>query len=262
MKAAAHQQITPTFLRAWPLPQPSVDGDKEERGRVLIVGGSMELAGSVLLAANAALRAGAGKLTLASDARLARSLALAVPEARVMGMPANDKGGLVADDIESLASAARRADAILIGPGMSDAGATLELVRELIQALPGKTVLLDAQAMDAVASLPLRDPSTRLLVTPHAGEMAHLCGLSRDEVCRQADACALEWARHWDCTLALKGASTWIATPEGKLFLHEASNPGLGVSGSGDCLAGVMAGLLARGATPEQAACPSRATTG
>jgi ADP-dependent NAD(P)H-hydrate dehydratase len=255
MTTLAQQLVTTGFLRARPLPGPSVDGDKEERGRVLIVGGSLEIAGAALLAANAALRAGAGKVTVVTDARIALPLAMAVPEARVVGLAATEAGGLLAGQTEQLLALAKAADAVLLGPGMCDAQATLELVRSLVCSLPDKTILLDALAMDAVGSLPLRDPSTRLVLTPHAGEMAHLTGLSREQVCQQADACALEWAQRWDCTLALKGASTWIATPDSRLYLHEAGNPGLGVSGSGDCLAGVIVSLLARGAPPAMAVC-------
>lgn len=255
MAAPAHQLITPGFLRRWALPAIPVDGDKEERGRLLIIGGSAEIAGAILLAANAALRTGAGKVTLATDQSIALAMALAIPEARVIGLPSTPEGGLLAQPADLLFEAAQRADAILIGPGMCDAPATQALTCSLVSSLPGKTILLDALAMDAVGHLPLRDPSTRLVLTPHAGEMAHLTGLSRDQVCESSQSCALDWAQRWDCTLALKGACTCIATPDAQVYMHEAGNPGLGVSGSGDCLAGVIAALLARGAEPAQAVC-------
>lgn len=255
MTTPSQQLITPGFLRSWALPAIPVDGDKEERGRLLIIGGSRQIAGAILLAANSALRTGAGKVTLATDESIALSMALAVPEARVIGLPSTSEGGLLAQDGDLLFESARRADAILIGPGMCDPHATQALTCSLVSKSPGKRILLDALAMDALGSLPQRDPSTHLVMTPHAGEMAHLTGLSREQVCEQASSCALDWAQRWDCTLALKGANTCIATPQAELYMHEAGNPGLGVSGSGDCLAGVIAALLARGAEPAQAVC-------
>ena len=249
------QNLTPALLRGWPLPPAEVDCDKDDRGRVMIVGGSMEIPGAALLAATAALRAGAGKVTVATDERIAVALALAVPELRVLALPCTPGGGLRAEGVEQVLPLAQRAQAILVGPGLQDSASTVDFVRALVAGLEGSaTVVLDALAMDALATLE-RAPAASLVLTPHAGEMAHLTGLQRAHVEENSAALAVEWAARWNGVLALKGATTVIASPNGSLFSHEGGNPGLAVSGSGDCLAGAIAALLARGAHPQQAAC-------
>ena len=95
--------------------------------------------------------------------------------------------------------------------------------------------------------------STPLILTPHAGEMAHLCGRSKQTVSADPQGTALEAARRWNAVVALKGATTVIATPDGRLWTHCGGEAGLATSGSGDTLAGIIGGLAARGATPEQA---------
>jgi hydroxyethylthiazole kinase-like uncharacterized protein yjeF len=241
-------------LMDWPLPMPADDGDKEERGRVLVVAGSREIPGAALLAGTAALRAGAGKLALAVPACIAPGLALAMPEARVIALPENARGEVdgQAADCEALDGLSGRIDAVLVGPGMQEPGAAAALVRRLAGLLPDAAMVLDACAMDAVCDAAQPLPVT-VAITPHAGEMAHLHGNSKQAV--QADACgaACGAALQWNAVVALKGATTFVASPDGRLWRHAGGNVGLAVSGSGDVLAGLIAGLAARGAALEQA---------
>jgi hydroxyethylthiazole kinase-like uncharacterized protein yjeF len=244
-------------LRAWPLPMPSADGDKEARGHVLILGGSREMPGAVILAATAALRAGAGKLTIATGASVAQLVALALPEARVIGLAETEQGGFTAEAVAKLDPLADKVNAILIGPGMQDEAATALLVRALLPRLDGSdtSVVLDACAMGVV----LGDESFRfgqpVIVTPHAGEMAHLTGASKEEIGAEPEHHAVQAARRWNAVVALKGARTLVVAPEGERWQHEGGNVGLAISGSGDALAGIIAGLAARGASLTQAAC-------
>ena len=247
------ERLTTALLRQWPLPMPDSDGDKEARGRVLIIGGSVEIPGSVLLAANAAFRAGAGKVTIATGRSIALTVAMAVPETRVIGLPETATGGLDPDSADTIRSAAARADAILIGPGMQDSQDTSDFARILLQRLEPAKVILDALAMDAIGDGALQERGMDLLLTPHAGEMARLTGLTRERIAGQRPAVALEFARKWGAAGAVKGATTCIATSAGRLLIHEGGNPGLAVSGSGDCLAGIVVALAARGASVEQA---------
>lgn len=249
------------FLRAWPLPVTPSDGDKEVRGHVLILGGSAEMPGAVILAATAALRAGAGKLTIATGASVAQLVALAIPEARVIGLRENKEGGFTRDATAELNPLADRVNAILIGPGMQDEAATAALVRALLPRLDGTSVVLDACAMGIILNPDLapQQPPFRfdlpVIVTPHAGEMAHLTGAVKDEVLAEPDLHAARAAKQWNAVVALKGARTVIASPAQTMWAHEGGNVGLAISGSGDTLAGIVAGLAARGATLEQAAC-------
>jgi ADP-dependent NAD(P)H-hydrate dehydratase len=258
---ARPRDLDAILLRTWPLPIPSFDADKDERGHVLILGGSREMPGAVILAAVAALRAGAGKLTVATGNSVAQLVALAIPESRVLGLAENEAGGFTVEAVAALDPLADRINAILIGPGMQDEEATARLVHALLPRLQGSntSVLLDANAMGAILHPPdgVNPPfrfDVPVLVTPHAGEMAHLTGIAKEDIPAGDDKLALDMAQRWNAVVALKGARTVIATPQGERWQHEGGNVGLATSGSGDVLAGIIAGLAARGAGLAQAA--------
>ena len=255
--------VDDALLRAWSLPMPSDGGDKEERGRLLVIGGSRQMPGAVILAATAAMRAGAGKLAIATGGSVAQLVALAIPESRVIGLSETDEGGIATDAAGALENMKGRLDAVLIGPGMQDEPAICEFVLALLPMLDGVSVILDAAAMGVVCDAGaagcegagfLGRHRAQVLLTPHAGEMAHLCGASKDEVAADPEGIARRMAQRWQATVALKGPVTHIATPAGRLWTHEGGNVGLAASGSGDTLAGIIVGLAARGAPLEQAA--------
>ncbi|HVF63658.1 MAG TPA: NAD(P)H-hydrate dehydratase [Casimicrobiaceae bacterium] len=239
-------------LQRWPLPEASDDADKEDRGRVLIIGGARSLGGAVYLAGMAAMRAGAGKVTLATADRFADALVIAFPEARVVGLEETDDAALAL--CESLFDTP--VDALLIGPGLPATQSVRQLVKQAIVSSRAATIILDAGAMDAVRDLDFATSrrDALLLLTPHAGEVAHLLSIDKREVVGDPIAVARRSAQTFGVAVALKGATTVIATPEGRCFQHNGGNAGLAVSGSGDVLAGIIAGLVARGATLEQAA--------
>ena len=239
-------------LRDWPLPHADDASDKEDRGQVLVVAGSREIPGAALLSATAALRAGAGKLTIATAQSVAPGLALLMPEARVIALPETAAGGFLPSGAELLAQCAASSSAVLIGPGLLDAQGSCEFILDLLRQLTRVPVILDALAMDVVLQSPRFEQP--VLLTPHAGEMAHLSGQSKDEVIADAPALAQDMARTHQAVIALKGATTIIMSPEGAAWRHVSGNAGLGTSGSGDVLAGIMTGLAARGAPLVQAA--------
>ena len=254
--------IDDALLRTWPLPMPSDEGDKEERGRLLVIGGSRQMPGAVILAATAAMRAGAGKLAIATGDSVAQLVALAIPESRVIGLTETGEGGIATAAAAALESMQGRLDAVLIGPGMQDEPAICDFVHALLPMLDGVDVILDAAAMGVVCNDGadgskgdgfLGRYGARVLLTPHAGEMAHLSGASKEEVAADPQGMALRMAQRWQATVALKGPVTHIATPDGRLWKHEGGNVGLAASGSGDTLAGIIVGLAARGAPLEQA---------
>jgi hydroxyethylthiazole kinase-like uncharacterized protein yjeF len=244
--------ITARLLREWRLPMPAADADKEVRGHVLIIAGSREIPGAVLLAATAALRAGAGKLSIATAASVAPQIGIMVPEARVIGLVETPEGGLLAAGANSLHESCKKASAILIGPGMQDEAASAELVRALLPHCAHAPLILDAGAM-CIARDGWRFDAP-VLLTPHAGELASLTGADKDHINSRQEEAAHQAAQRWRATVALKGALTVIATPEGQQWRHQGGNTGLAISGSGDVLAGLIAGLAARGAALEQAA--------
>ena len=252
------RSVTPALLRRMALPAPDDDGDKDARGQVLVVGGSRSLPGAILLAGVAALRAGAGKLQLATSRGVAPALGVAVPEALVLGLPETRTGDIAgARSVPQLTALVSRANAVLVGPGMTDPRAAHALIRPLVRRLGGEAILV----LDAAGLLALRDDDTllhrldgRAVLTPHAGEMASLLDVDKDEVEGDPTAIAREAARRFGATIALKGPESWIAEPDGTLYHYTGGTVGLATSGSGDTLAGIVAGLAARGAPAVRAA--------
>ena len=244
--------VNAALLRAWPLPQLEDDSDKEDRGLTLVIAGSAETPGAALLAAVGALRAGCGKLVVATAASVAPGLALRLPEARVIGLAETRQGGLSSRGLVRLDGPLEDADAILLGPGLSDERATGALVKAIQASSRRKHVVLDALAIGAARQVGRFEQAP--LLTPHAGEMARLTGHSRQAVERDPLGHACVAARRLNAVVALKGARTFVATPTGECWCHESRQIGLATSGSGDVLAGVIAGLASRGATLAQAA--------
>jgi ADP-dependent NAD(P)H-hydrate dehydratase len=241
--ADAERVITPQVLRDWPLPDPQ--GGKEDRGTVLVVGGSRSTPGAVLLAGVAALRAGAGRLQLAVEPSTASALSIAVPEAKVVGLGADG-------DEDELARLAADADVVAVGPGLDDIDLTSRLLHVVLDAVGGDTAMvLDAYALGALSKEPdlLAGRSRRVVLTPNVTEAERLLGREPgDDLAVEAG----NLARQYQATVSLFGH---IATPDGGRWREESGDVGLGTSGSGDVRAGIVAGLLGRGAEPAQAAC-------
>jgi hydroxyethylthiazole kinase-like uncharacterized protein yjeF len=241
--------VTAALLRRWPLPTTAGIAGKEQRGRVLVIGGSCEIPGAALLAAEAALRAGAGKLQIATARPVAMAMAVALPEARVVGLAATADGELRLRGA-ALRRDVARTDALLIGPGMRGKPALRAQIARLL-ATSGCAAVLDAGAL--VQTRGMADPG-RIVLTPHHGEMAALSGVPIERIGADPMAAAVEYAQRSGAIVVLKSATTVIAAPDGTRWVHRGGSPCLGTSGSGDVLAGIVCGLLARGASATQAA--------
>ena len=253
---SAPTPLTLDALRRMPPPMPAGETDKDERGVVLVIGGSREVPGAALLAGVAALRVGAGKLQIAAPASVAPHLGVAVPECRVFATPETPESGIGPGASDLLAPHARRVQAVCLGPGILDRDGAASLTADLLQGVEGPPFLLDAAALTRLRDLrePLRRQAGRVVVTPHAGEMAGLLGVEREAVLTDPLGAARRAAAELQAVVALKGSRTHIVTPQGEAWLFTGGHVGLATSGSGDTLAGAIAGLLARGAPPLQAA--------
>lgn len=249
-------EITPVSLRDNPLPQVDGEADKNSRGRVLVIGGCAEVAGAALLAGAGALRAGAGKLRLGVPESYAVALALQVPEARVIGAPANEDGELSISAVERLRSSLQSMDAVVVGPGMLAEQSGAPLAAAMLAAAPRAAFVIDAAAMTGLRRVETAPDlcAGRAVLTPHAGEMAKLMDISREAVAADPVGVAAAAASRFNATVILKGAQTHVAAPGGQVWRNSGGVTGLGVSGSGDVLSGVIGGLLARGASPAAAA--------
>jgi ADP-dependent NAD(P)H-hydrate dehydratase len=248
--------ITAELLRRWPLPTLGKDADKVSRGDVLVVAGSLQLAGAATLAGEAALRVGAGRVQLATARAAASAVSSAFPEARVIGLAQTRSGEISGTAAQSLKRELAACKALLVGPGMNDHATARALLEQALRRKHGFTAVLDAGALRLFRNrrpLPGRHLEG-VIATPHAGEMADLWGCDADDVHAAPLELAREAARALRVTLVLKGTETFIVDPDGTAFRNVAGNSGLATAGSGDVLSGLIAGLAARGATPAQAA--------
>lgn len=239
------------WLSAHPLPQADATTDKNHRGRVLLAGGAHFVPGALRLSGEAVLRAGAGKLQMATVKAAAFHLGVAVPEAAVIALPAGEDGEIDASAAPAILDAAEHADAFILGPGMS--GHPDELVAALVaRPREGLVLVLDAAAIGCCGGLaaPLRDHDGRAIMTPHHGEMAALTGLDVEEIAADPQRHAREAAERFGAIIALKADCTVVAGPGGDVLMFEGCCPGLATGGSGDVLAGIIGGLAARGVSP------------
>lgn len=241
--------LTAATLKRHPLP-PVESGDKDSHGQILIIAGSRDVPGAGLLAAHGAMRAGAGKLQIAAPDDIAVPLGIAMPEAMVTGFATARDGGFSRRAVTAMLDLAKRADAIVAGPGLRDNPAATRLAGELCAL--GKPLVLDAALLHALPAKAkeARHADVPPILLPHAGEMASL--LDCDPAEAEADPLAAggACAARYDSLVLVKGAASHIVTPDGRAWRYPGGGPGLGVSGSGDVLAGIIGGLLARSATP------------
>ena len=232
-------------LNSHPLP-PIVDGDKETKGRILILAGSRKVPGAALLAAKAAMRAGAGKLRIASARSVVTQLGIAMPEAMVVGL-SEDQNGLAVSAVSEIAEQAAKVDCVVGGPGMSQ-GPLCKQIADVLLASDAR-LALDAALLHSLEPV-ATDRTTMPVLLPHAGELASLLDCDEDEIEREPIECGLRAAERYRAIVLVKGVISHVVTPNGDAWTYEGGAPGLGVSGSGDVLAGIVGGLLARGADP------------
>lgn len=243
------RDLTPVQLRDWPLP--AAGDSKYSRGQVLVVGGAARTPGAAQLAGLAALRVGAGHLTLAVAEAAAVPMAVATPEAGVVGLPQSGQGSVLGGDLSAVESPLGSSDVVVLGPGLDDADETAELVRRAVPLLSDEAwVVLDAYALGVLPGL--RDVvaplAGRLVLTPNGSEAGRLLGRDLDVAADDV----VEIARTYGAVVSSQGL---VADPDGTCWRMGVGQVGLATSGSGDVLAGAVAGILARGTEPAQAAC-------
>lgn len=241
------------WLAAHPLPDPGHDTDKNERGRLLVAGGSLTVPAALLLTGEAAFRAGAGKVQLATVEAAALALGLRIPEAAVFALPGNDAGELSARAGKRLPGLVERCDALVVGPGMGNEADTAAILDSVLYCTHEVPLLLDAAMLHALsgAADAAANRSGPLVLTPHPGEMAALMDCDPNDIGPELAQAA---AAKFDATIVLKSPQTWIATPGQPTLTYPGGGPGLATGGSGDVLAGIIGGLMARGAEPHVAA--------
>jgi hydroxyethylthiazole kinase-like uncharacterized protein yjeF len=253
LRRADAEEVDRRVLATRPLPVADPEADKSDRGSVLVVGGARETPGGLALAGAAAMRVGAGRLQLATVESVTVPLAVAVPEARVVALPERSDGSVELDDPRTgdrLAELLGLVDVVLIGTGTIDETAWDGLVRRA-RDVGDAAMVIDAGALAALRSDAELGPSLagRGVAVPNPGELARLLGSDEAEVRRDL-ARALDAAvARLGLVVAVRGPDTWIGDPDGRRFVARHGHPALATAGSGDVLAGALAGLVARGAS-------------
>jgi NAD(P)H-hydrate epimerase len=238
------------------LPRRPLNANKGSFGRVLVAAGSLNYIGAAYLACQGAQRTGAGLVTLATAASLQPILAAKLTETTYLPLPEAHPGFISAEAGDVITRQSNQYDVLLIGCGLGQDPSTVEFVSSLILEKELPLPVLDADAINILPKIPewwqwLTDDA---ILTPHPGEMARLCGLTIDEIQSDRLGITRQFAAEWHQTIVLKGAYTVIATTDGRCRVSPFANPGLASAGTGDVLAGVIAGLVAQGLTPFDAA--------
>jgi hydroxyethylthiazole kinase-like uncharacterized protein yjeF len=240
------------WLRDHPLPRPAPGADKNARGRVFAIGGCTRVPGGLLLTVEAALRAGAGKVQAAVPASTAMALGIAMPEIAVWPLEQDDAGEIRCP-LDGMEQDILRADAVIAGPAMSCGEAAGRVVDRLLDGLCDEcTLILDAAAVMTLPARAERLAARRrpAVLTPHIGEMAAMLSCDAGEIEADRPGAVRRAAERYGAIVVLKGSSSFIADAEGRLLAFAGGGVGLATGGSGDVLAGLAAGLAARGAEP------------
>jgi hydroxyethylthiazole kinase-like uncharacterized protein yjeF len=238
-------------LLRWP------DSNKGLFGHVLVIAGSVGKAGAAIMASLAALRAGAGLVTVAVPEPALGVVAAAHAEYMTEPLRATSDGTIAAVNFQSglFAAAAKGKTVLAAGPGLGQNSETQSFIRAVVRESE-VPIVLDADGLNAFAgrAVELRErKSPFLAVTPHPGEMARLMGCTVKDVQRDRIKAAAESARRWNAHVVLKGFHTIIASPDGALFVSTAGNPGMAKGGSGDVLTGILAGVTGQFGTQDWA---------
>jgi len=247
-------RLTADYIHDY-FPRRPANAHKGVFGKLLIVSGSRNMPGAAILASKAALRSGVGLCCLASEESTCRLLVSQSPEAIIQPLSSDKNGLLTESSVPEILEAAKNASAVLIGCGMGQSASVRQLVNELITKLECP-IILDADGLNAIATnlFILSKAKSKIVLTPHPGEMGRLLNCSVEEVQKERLMAAKRLASRFPNTIVvLKGAGTVIATSE-RAAINSTGNSGMSKGGSGDILAGMIASFIAQGIEPELAA--------
>jgi hydroxyethylthiazole kinase-like uncharacterized protein yjeF len=231
------------------LPARPLNANKGTFGKVLVVAGSINYIGSAYLACSGAMRVGAGLVTLATAKSLQPILASKLTEATYLPLPESQPGIIPAEAADTVKQQSGQYNVLLLGCGLGQHPSTAEFVVSVLSAKRLPALVLDADALNILAGTPdwWKILPGDAILTPHPGEMSRLCGLSIEEIQSNRTDVARKFAREWNKTIVLKGGYTIVASPDGYCRVSPYSHPGVATAGSGDVLAGVIAGMAAQG---------------
>ena len=253
--AGINEYLLDEAMLAGALPQRKPDSHKGTYGHGLILAGSSGKTGSAAMAAQAAMRAGAGLVTLGVPASLNPVLEAKITEAMTEPLPEEVGGFLGSLSLPRITELLQGKSVIAVGPGMGDHKETAVLMSWIISAAPAP-IIIDADGLNMIARNVemLGRLKVAAVITPHPGEMARLTGLPASEVQADRIGCARKFAQQYKVIVVLKGSRTVIAAPDGSAYVNPTGNPGMASGGMGDALTGMITGLIAQGLDPLKAA--------
>lgn len=237
------------------IPSRTADAHKGSCGRVLVVAGSVGMTGAAALASMAVLRSGAGMVILGLPESLNDIMEMKLTEVMTRPLPETKARALSLASLEAIQEILSWADALAIGPGLSTDPETVQMVRQLLPKLSCPTVI-DADGLNAIAkdSQLLESVAAPLVLTPHAGELARLRGTKIPLKAQERIDAAIALAQRYGLICVFKGSPTLIADQGGRIFINTTGNAGMATAGAGDVLTGIIAGFLAQGLSPLEAA--------
>lgn len=237
------------------LPKRKPDTHKGDYGHVFVVAGSIGMTGAAALCSEAALLSGSGLVTLGICKSLNPILAKKLTEIMTKPLPETREQSLSEKALPEILRFAEKIDCVAIGPGLSKNFSTQKLVKKLIISLK-KPIVLDADGINALEEEKsiLESAKAPIVITPHPGEMSRLVTLSINEIARNKEKVAKNFANKYNVVCVLKGHRTVVAGPKGKIFINSTGNPGMASGGVGDVLTGMIASFIGQGLRPFDAA--------
>jgi hydroxyethylthiazole kinase-like uncharacterized protein yjeF len=231
------------------------DSHKGSFGTLTVIAGSSYFRGAAALSVSSALRSGAGIVCLASTERVIESVAAKINECIYFPLEENENGSISAVCADALEKKVNLGSCCLAGCGMVFCVDTENIIKTLIRGADCR-LILDADALNSISQNPalLKEAKYPPVITPHAGEMARLCGMTVADIKAAPEMTAVGFAREYNCIVVLKDYITHIASPSGDLYVNNTGNAGLARGGSGDVLAGIIASFMAQGYSAYDAA--------
>lgn len=230
------------------------DSHKGDYGHILIIAGSLRYSGAALLCAKAAMAAGAGMVTAAMPRSVCMAILKTKPDELMLLPVAETPDSFVRKSAYGRIFAfSNKVDVIAIGPGLSTNISTQALVRKIVKTIR-KPMVVDADALNAVAGRIDTKFPAGTVVTPHPGEMARLTGIPVHVIQKRRKEVAKNYARRYNITVVLKGNHTVVAAADGRVFINRTGNPGMATAGTGDVLTGIIAAFLGQGIEAFEAA--------
>lgn len=229
------------------------DSCKNDFGQVFILAGSAAMLGAAALTAKSALRSGAGLVSVGVAKSLNGALQKKVANETMTKPLAETKEGTISlNSFSAIKRFLEKTDVLAVGPGLSQNKSTQRLIRRLIK-LKNPAMVIDADGLNALVGHLDKFLGIKIL-TPHPGEMARLLNTASSVIQKQRKDIAKNFAKKYNCIVVLKGRKTVVADKTGKIYINKTGNPGMATAGAGDVLTGIIAGFLAQGITPFEAA--------